>query len=366
MLSRDLLINYREMNRINFLFVAILMSLVFFSCRPMRIVDIETYNPSAITFPPEVKTVMIVNNSAQQPDGVGHRYTSKIKGDSIISVSADSTAYTFCMALGKAIAESPLFVDVRICEDTLRRDSIFYNIEPFSIGEVDMFCRDYDVDALIALDKVFFKTTYYDKEMAIVHGNTISAMISGELRVLWPGQKDAYKVPFQDSLSWTIDSDGYFYYSDIEKEVLMQSYIKSAMLYISEVVGRKIHTSVVPHWSEDNRWYYTNISSVWKSGSVYAAAAKWSEAEKIWEPLYKKSDKWKHKARLSSNLALCNEMKGDLEKAVEYAKISYDLFKEHDKEDSTFINLQKAYIDILDKRKQEDGLLSKQLQEIDK
>jgi len=351
------------MNKISLLFVAILMSLVFFSCSSIRIIEIETYNPSVITFPSEVKTIMIVNNSAQQSDDAGHRYMSKTKGDSLISASADSTAYKFCMSLGKAIAESPLFVDVRFCEDTLRRDSLFYNIKPFTVNDVDQFCNDYGVDALITLDKIFFNTIYLDKDMAVVYGDVVNVEISGELRLLWPGQKEVYTVPFLDSLSWVLE-DGGFFIDNITKELLRRSDIKSAMLYISEHVGNRVHTSFVPHWSEDKRWFYTSLSSEWKSGSVYAGAVKWAEAQKIWEPLYNKAENWKKKARLSSNLALCNEMTGNFEKASEYAKISYDLFKEHDVEGSSYTSIQKLYIEVLDKRKQDDVLLSKQLQEV--
>ena len=290
---------------------------------------------------------------------------SNTKGDSLISVSADSTAYTFCMSLGKAIAESPLFVDVRICEDTLRRDSLFYDIKPLTVDDVNFFCNEYGVDALITLDKIFFNTTYYDKDMAFINGNVINVEISGELRALWPGQKEAYKIPFRDSLTWVVDDVEYFYDNNI-KEMLIQNDLRATLLYISEYVGSKIHASVVPFWSEDKRWYYKSMSSEWKYGTVCAAAEKWEEAEKRWEPLYNKTEKWKHKARLSSNLALCNEMKGNFDKAAEYAEISYNLFKEHDKEGSPSISLQKAYIEVIEKRKQEDILLSKQLREVGK
>ena len=351
------------MNKICFLFVAILTSLVFFSCRSLRIIEIETYNPSAITFPSDVKTIMIVNNSAQQPDGIGHHYISKKNGDSLISVSADSMAYYFCMSLGKAIAESPFFSDVRICDDTLRMDSLFYYVKQLSVNDVNLLCSEYGVDALIVLDKLHFMTTYYNKELVFLNGNALTVEISGELRALWPEQKEAYKIPFQDSLSWIIDEEDYYNNNDI-KDLLIQNDIVTAMLYISELVGQKIHSSVVPHWTTDNRWYYTSLSSDWKEGTAYATADKWAEAEKLWEPLYNKTNNWKHKARLSSNLALCNEMTGNFDKASEYATISYNLFKEYDKKDSTYITIQKAYIEILEKRKSDDSMLSKQLNEV--
>ena len=351
------------MNKLLFHFVILLMSLVFFSCSPMRFFEIETYNPSGVTFPPEVKTVMIVNNSAQQPDDAGHRYMSNTKGESSLSISADSTAYTFCMSLGKAIAESPLFADVRICEDTLRIDSFFYNIKSFNTYDVRSICSDYSVDALITLDKIFFNTVFYDRDMSIINMNTASIEISGEMRAFWPGQKEVYKVPFEDTLSWFIE--GNLDYENTIKEDLIKKYIRSGMLYIADYVGYDAHIGFVPHWSEDNRWYYTNVSSEWRVGTAYAVSEKWKEAAEAWEALYGKAKNWKHKARLSSNIALCNEMMGNFGKAVEYAEISYDLYKENDKADSSFVSLQKTYIETLNKRKRADAILSKQLNETD-
>jgi len=349
------------MKRTNIFFATLLISCLLFSCRSFKVIEIETYNPSAITFPPEVKTVMIVNNAAQQPDGIGHKFNSLTEGDSTLSVSADSMAWHFCMSLGKAMVESPIFYDVRICEDTLRQDSLFYNIRPFVAGEVESFCDSYGVDALISLDKLFFNTVFYKTDMSkFIMGNMISVEIAGEIRALWPGQKEVYTIPFADSLTWLMDESSLF--SEVV-EVLLPSDIRPAMLYLSEYTGQKLHANFVPFWSEDKRWYYTSVSSEWKRGSVFAAAGKWAEAITLWEPLYEKTNKWKSKASLASNLALCYEMAGNFRKAIDYAEISYGLFKEHADEKNYNTNLQSTYLEILKSRAEADQLLSKQLKE---
>ncbi len=348
------------MKKTHLFFINVFISLLFFSCRSFRVIEVETYNPSVITFPSEVKSVMIVNNSAQQPDEVGHSLKSFSKTDSILSIAVDSTAYRFCMSLGKAMAESPIFSDVRICEDTLRMDSLFYNVRPFTASEVKSFCDDYGVDALISLDKLYFSTVFYETEMTnLVMGNAVSAEISGELRALWPGQKDVYTIPFTDSLAWFMDESMVF--GDAIMTLSLPD-VRLAMLYLADYTGQKLHGNFVPFWSEDKRWYYTNISSGWKQGAAYAAAGKWIEAAKIWEPLYESANRWKSKAYLASNLALCNEMTGNFEKAVEYAEISDALFKEHDGE-SDLVKMQDIYLGILKNRMEADRMLSRQLHE---
>lgn len=348
------------MKRTCLLFMIVSISFLLFSCHSYRFIGVEAYNPAAITFPPEVKTVMIVNNSAQQPDEVGHRFYSFTKGDSLLSVSTDSMAYRFCMSLARAIAKSPLFDDVRICEDTLRRDSLFYNSVPLTAADVVSFCDDYGVDALITLDKLFFNTVFYETDMAnFIIGNGIRADITGELRVLWPGQKSIYSIPFTDSV-WLVNEN--FLNGEVV-EVLSIPDVGQAIQDLSDYTGEQIHAHFVPYWTDDKRWFYTSISSRWKQATVYAAGGNWEAAAKIWEPLFTKAKKWKPKASLASNLALCYEMTGDFNKAVEYAEISYGLFKESVGERSAYTIRQKSYLEVLKKRVIADQVLSEQLRE---
>ena len=341
------------------LLLTILLSLSFFSCSSFRVIDVETHNPSLVTFPKEVQTVMIINNSAQQSDNVGHSYIDANGVLSNKSISMDSMAYFLCMSLGKTIVQSPRFDDVRICEDTIRRDSFFYDIRPIKPADVELYCRDYNVDALISLDKLLITTT--DVDAGNVINRFVKVEISGVVRALWVGQKEMYTIPFEDSLAWYMKDD--FLYGGT-LEVLSEPDVKVAMRYASEYIGNSLDISFVPHWTNVKRWYYKNILSDWKRGTVYADAEKWDEARNIWLTLYEKSVKWKHKAQLSSNIALCYEMDGDFDKAIEYAEISYNLYKENaENENDSHTDLQNYYFEALKKRKTDDVKLSEQLGE---
>ena len=334
---------------------------LLFSCGSFRSMEVETCNPASITFPPEIKTVMIVNNSAQQPDDAGHRYIRNGADDSIKLIPADSAAYDFCLRLGELIALSPVFRDVRLCQDTLRRDSAFYDKRPFSPDEVLAFCEDYGVDALISLQNLVFFTEMHETRLhTYFFEAAIKVRLSGEVRVMWPGQKEAYAIPFSDSLRWDWPEDFYF---DPYEEAFPEADVQSAMRYLSGVAGEKMHTSFVPYWSQDRRWYYLSVSSEWKRGSAHAAAGKWSEAAAVWEAVLAKASKWKPKARLLSNLALCNEMTGDFEKAAACAAEACRLFETHAGEDDAYTRLQKNYLEILAERAANDRTLSRQLRE---
>jgi hypothetical protein len=340
--------------------VFFLMTL-FVSCNSIRSIEIETYNPATITFPPGIKTVMIVNNSAQQPDGVGHRYVHDGKDDSTVYVSADSMAYGFCLRLGEYISESPVFDDVRLCKDTLRRDSVFYEKRLLSASEVQAFCDDYGVDALISLENFVFLTEAREERISsYAFESSIRVNLFGELRAMWPGQKEVYTFPFSDSIIWFWPTDFYF---DPYGESIAASDVGYAMHSLADMVAGKMHVNFAPYWSTDNRWYYTSASSDWKRGTVHAAAGKWREAGDLWQATLSKTGKWRPKACLLSNLSLCCEIGGDFEKATGYAEQSYRLFEENAGADDVYTKLQKRYLEILKERAERDRTLSRQLGE---
>jgi tetratricopeptide (TPR) repeat protein len=297
---------------------------------------------------------MIVNNTAQQPDSVGHKIEDM--PDYEFKVSSDSTAYDLCLSLGKSISEAQVFDDVRLCEDTMRRDSVFYDTRLFSKEEVMQICGDYGVDAFITLDKLIFNTnlTRRVEKYGFFYGRGIEMEAFGELHAYFPGEREVYSFPFLDSLFWHDEGD----YSIYSKEDFNE-----AMRYLSSILGEKLNENFVPYWSLENRWYYTSFSSEWKRGTVYAANGKWNEAETVWKTLLQKNKNRKQQARLYSNLALCSEIKGNFNKAIEYAEKSCALFKEILPEDDRSVKIQKLFVEILKKRLSNEDKLSKQLRE---
>ena len=337
-------------------FVALFIVFSFASCQSYRTIGIEMFQPASITFPPDIRTVMIIDNAVQQPDDFGHQLLYFQNQDSTLSIPADSMAYYFCLSLGKAIAGSPLFDDVRLCEDTLRYDTDFYLSQPFTSRKVQSLCDAYQVDALISLDKLIFKTVLLFKNTYTYSDwNILSVEVAGELKAVWPEINKAFTIPFVDSLIWSLD-----YYTT---EPFSVQDIQYCMRYLSEYVAQNMHVHFVPHWVSDERWFYTSIYADWKRATAYAAAEKWELAANSWLPLFEKTNKKSQKARLASNLALVHEMNGDFMKALAYAEIAYSIVKEITAEDDKYRNMQRKYLELLTKRLEDDQKLSEQLGE---
>ena len=129
---------------------------------------------------------------------------------------------------------------------------------------------------------------------------------------------------------------------------------------VSSYLADKTHLNFVPHWSSDTRWYYTASGSLWKEAAAYAATDHWEEAAAIWQRLYDRTPEGKAQARLAANLALSEELKGDLSKALEWAGRSHELCRKYLGASAEATRNQACYISVLEHRVHSDEALRKQ------
>jgi len=93
----------------------------------------------------------------------------------------------------------------------------------------------------------------------------------------------------------------------------------------------------------------------WKEASAYAAAEKWKEAAAIWHRLYDQARNWKVKARLASNIAVSEELCGNLSIASDWAERSYTHYLEYASVvDTTTLNRQRRYTEAMKQRLRSD------------
>jgi len=336
-----------------------LIALLLVSCSSVRTFEIETCYPAAITFPPNAGTLLLIDNSVQQPDNFGHHYIDSKKNDSLMRVPADSLAYDFCQALGRAISVSPAFDDVRICDDTLRHDNDFLSPNIFTRAQADALCDDYGVNTLVAINRCVCVTSFNEAQPArFPEGDFITAILNVNLSVYLPDSDVIIPLSLADTLMMKFDFD-YFETQNARRERLAN--LKYAMHYLADYMGEKAKEYFIPTWNTDSRWYYTNYQSAWKRGATYIAAEKWDEAVDEFEPLLSQSSDWRLKARINANLAVCHEMNGALAKALEYAERAAALFREHAGDDDGFTKMQKQYCYILQQRLKNEEILMRQV-----
>ena len=343
---------------------------LFLACSPVRYIGIETYNPAAITFPKEVKKVLIVNHAVPQPEVPGCDLVSgkaslssfsksPLRGD-LEGPSADSALFAFCNALGQGIAASPYFEDVRLLEEGYRSDDYFFVDRRLTADDVTLLCDEHGVDAIISLERLMFQIKEsVQKTFDFEFNGFIEIDVSGVVRTYLPGRDSPLSsIEITDTIYPQLQFDildvGTAF---ISADVLLQD--------VSKLIAERSLVNFIPYWSEDARWYYVSSDAQWKEAAAFAVADKWERAREKWEILYDHTadSSWKQKARLASNLALSHELTGDFSKALYWATESFRLLKDKLPANDTDFKLQQMYIEVLKFRILADKRLHMQIDE---
>ncbi|MGM9760656.1 MAG: DUF6340 family protein [Parabacteroides sp.] len=326
-------------------------------CSTISYVDIQTCNPAEITFPEQVGQVLVVNRAVAQPADRGYVYQlAGVKQDTC-RVYADSALMDASRALGKALVEGEYFNDVLLYNDPLRTDAAFWDDAKMERSQIDSLCEATQVDALITVDRLLF-----DMEKKV---DTYAEGCFGEIQVKMGGVVRAY-LPGRDNPLATVYVNDSIYWSEVAGNVKMLNLLlpspDEALRTAGTYIGQKMSPNFIPHWENETRWYFSSSGTPWKEAAAYAAVEKWDEAAARWRVLYDKG-RGKTKARAASNLALSEELKGNLSQAHEWAEKSYELFLKDAGEENTYTQLLKVYVDVLADRVRKDKKLNVQFGE---
>ena len=337
-----------------------LLLFVLASCSPVRYIGIETRNPAALTFPPEMRRVLIVDNAVPQQD-VPFESVFRQLPDSI-QITADSTTFDFCRTLGETIADFAGFDDVRLLEDGYRKDRQPLLAPYLTPDEVGQLCDEHEVDIIVSLDRLLFRLKEYEGYVyGMEAGGIVDVEMSGVLRVYLPGRVSPLTTialadtitPVPELIIEQNDRGSWNVILSPDQTFLLR---ESAKFLAEEA---RIH--FIPYWNEDIRWYYVASNAKWKEASAYAAAERWDKALEIWRTLYGQTSSWKQKSRLASNIALGFELTGDLNEALKYAEQSHRLLSGQTGDDHPTVKRQDIYIKVLSHRILEEMRLQLQI-----
>lgn len=329
------------------IYVCLNLLLLLTSCSTIRFIGIETLEPSELHVPHTVRRVLIVDNAAM-PSATSCSLTLGKIPLEVKEVTTDSMAFYYCHTLGERIADAHRYDDVRLYDRAYRPSHL--SDQPLSASEVRQLCTDESVDAVISLDGLRFSVKGDINPLYFFTSDPLQVDVSGVLRLSIPSDplpivRTVYlSDTFHAAFEGTIDSP----------EAISQA-MRTVLREVSLYMADRSSSRFVPHWEPNVRWYYTSSSSAWKEASAYAAAEKWKEASIIWHRLYDQARNWKIKARLASNIAVSEELCGNLSIASDWAERSYTHYLEYASVvDSTTLNRQRRYTEVMKQRLRSD------------
>jgi hypothetical protein len=252
------------------------------------------------------------------------------KGFQLSNIVLDSTAAdTTIRALAELMFESGRYDVVVPLERNFKRTQS-YEILPdtLSPAQVSEICTNFKTDALMVLERFSTKTMadysaekYFDGNSGNIYSYnaTLDLKYDAFFRVYKPGTKTLVKeIAVRDTIYWeSVDNthEGLFSKLPTVKQALINAGIKVAL---------DVDSKLSPTWSPEKRGYFL-FKTKDDPGRKFMNENNYEEAGKYWEQIARSTNK-KTRSMAEYNLALINELNGNMDKAIEYGLKSFYSF----------------------------------------
>ena len=315
------------------------------SCISYEKYSIEVYKPAELSIPSEMKKVAILARNLKYENDTLQNYQQKSRRlvSDKIKFNTDSLAIKTCIdSLAARLLSQNRFDSIVVVPVGTMPER---RVKEVSFAHPDWYKTNAEVagaDGLIILDMFSCFYSYntssdYTPEANVITSNIWSVFDAKRAKMI-----DRYSQI--DTLYWDgMDADGKFNKNWIPEK-------KAAIPLAGGIVGKNYSKRIIPGWSLVNREIMSCKKADLKLAADLAGKNNWDDAVLIWQK-YEESKNKRNKIVALYNLALSNEMNGNLEKALEQttkaAKASSGFFMSMENE------MVRRYAAVLYKRQKE-------------
>lgn len=338
-------------------YVIILFAAAFLvSCKTQQLY-INVVEPAPVTLPAYIKTAGVINRS--NPTDKTKTMDDVDKALSLEGVDLDKDgAMESIKGLSEELMNNSRFNEVKTLSDIDFRTSSMSDFpEALSWDIVDRICTETKTDALFALEK-FDTDSHLDVSAKKVDVKTPLGTVPGietqaDMRTL---VKTGWRIYDPSSRSVL---DEYIYSETVVftgrginplRALAALTGRKEAVNEVSNKAGRGYAMRLIPYKVKVWRDYYVKGTDNFEIARRKAEVGKWDEAGLLWEKETKNSSV-KIAGRAAYNMAIINEINGDIDSALKWAQKSY--------EDSNN-KLALDYVRILENRQYKNEVLNAQ------
>lgn len=309
-------------------FTFFLLSFVFLSCR-VNDVYIRVVNPAPVSLPPEAKHVGILNRSL--PSGENKNLDKLHETLSAETPAMLQEGSAECIrGLKDAFMANTRFTQVSILDSlNMKSPAAGMFSAPLSWETVEKICADNKLDALFVLE-------LYDTDLKVTPVITrpnpqnlmqvvtamaqvnMSTTVKTGWRIYIP---QARIIPDEYTIGHTLNfsASGATIFAATEALVGRKEAIKQT----SNKVGHIYADRILPYWIRVTREYFIKGDYSFKVAKRMARTGNWDGAAAIWEKAVNHPSN-KIAGRACYNMAIINEINGDLDNAIKWAQKSYE------------------------------------------
>lgn len=341
-------------------FIPLAFGIVFLtSCTNLLYTSLDVLRPAKVAFAPEAKNLLVVNNTVVQPPEIGHNTQLMNEKPRNILLQTDSLSI-FCLgALTEELNGKNFFSSVLLMPNTKNTGSNFNETSILNADSVHDLCFSQQVDAILSLDKIKVNddlSEYYLPETGTFL-STLEVKYETSWSIYYPNKPEIATLQFKDTVYW--ESESYF-----RKKTMADLPNRADALVDGALnVGQKSVNRFVPYWEKADRYFFNSRNKLMKKGIDSVYVKNWKSAIEYWEKVLKKSKSNHIKYQAYNNIAIAYEILGDIDKALEYATLSYYSIGKLSMVDYDSFNRVTEYINELTQRKREISKLKIQLGE---
>lgn len=307
-----------------------------------RTVTMRALQPAVITFPSSVDSLVVVDrtvfdqNNLNILEGV---LTGELPHEDKAGVQMLISSFQ------NQIQQSPRF-NVKIAEERLNGNSMTAAFpDQLSWDQINELCNKYQADAVVAIE-------IFDTDFIITHGTrskptkkTVDGVATtvnvteyyaqgvGNITIglkLYDPQAQSIidQEYFQRTKTWTATGVNT---ADALAKLVSKG---QATQYLGRLVGENYAKKITPSYYNITRGFKAKSKKCpqLEQGTRYADVAKWEEAANVWKQGLQ-SAPTKEAGYLSQNIAIANEVLGNMQEAVNWAEKSYIQYGNKDARD---------------------------------
>jgi hypothetical protein len=333
----------------------IFILLTFAACKT-DLVYISVMNPPPVVLPASIKKAGILNRSIPTDENsvlaTAHKINS-LESRNMIKEGSEAAL----TGLQNGLVEAKMFDELKPL-DAVRLPNpgggVF--LPPLSWAEVEQICQSNQVDALFVLE-------VFDTDLKVIPAAPIPKDLSNPVNIINAVQtpmdmvttvktgwriydsKNKYildELPFANSITYT----GSAVTVTANAEAILGR--KEAVKQLSNRMGYEYSDRVRPYWTKVTRDYYVKGTYNFKIAKRKARTGNWDDAAVLWEK-ETKNTKRKIAGRACYNMAIINEINGNLDTAIQWAQKAYEDYNN---------KLALRYVNQLKNRKRKDKILN--------
>jgi hypothetical protein len=333
------------------------ITLVSYSCSPTNLMSLSVMEPAPVSIPSNIKNVAVVDRSqasaATQTIDAIHKVLTLETND-----LQKAGALASLNGLSDELMKNNRFTEVKPLKGMDLRSfgaGVFPSALPWD--SVEKICRETNTDALFALElfdtesKLNYASNPTNVNLgitslpAIEHHVNMTTFVKTGWRIYDPSSRTILD-------EYILGRDISFSGSGINPVVAASALIgrKEAVKEVGNKAGEAYATRILPYWIRVSRDYFVSGDDNFKTAQRKAQSGNWDGAAALWQQETKNTD-GKLAGRACYNMAIIDEINGDLDGAIQWAQKSYEDYKN---------NLALSYLNILRNRKRQNELLKSQ------